>query len=140
MRLAGATISNCFKGPAPVYTGFFGALVAYSSAFTGRAADLAMPGLRKTSMPLSNSALVLAGRPLLIDQIHELPGILSELELQLSLVVERDSIASFAYLRFPGIGSVVAPTENTRLIPPSTSNRSFTFCGSARLRRIARRE
>jgi hypothetical protein len=60
-------------------------------------------------MPLSNSALVLAGRPLLIDQIHELPGILSELELQLSLVVERDSVASFAYLRFPGIGSVVAP-------------------------------
>jgi hypothetical protein len=31
-----------------------------------------------------------------IDQIHELPGILSELELQLSFLVERDSIASLA--------------------------------------------
>jgi hypothetical protein len=31
-----------------------------------------------------------------MDQIHELPGILSELEFQLSFLVERVSIASLA--------------------------------------------
>jgi len=41
-------------------------------------------------MPLSNSALVLAGRPLPINQIHELPGILSELDFQLSFLIERE--------------------------------------------------
>src|SRR5258708_19490897 len=41
-------------------------------------------------MALSNSALVLGERHLPINQIHELPGILSELDFQLSFLIERE--------------------------------------------------